>query len=56
MNNQRTYSMERLLRKLLAYPNRPAVVLMQAMPQGLKAFKLPFFWSGEAAESCLRPC
>lgn len=38
------------MRKLLAFPNAPAVVFMQALAQGVKVHSLPFYWSGGLQE------
>lgn len=41
-------SFERLLRKLLAFPNSPAVVLMEFLATGAKKHKVPFWATGES--------
>jgi hypothetical protein len=47
ISNTRTHAYERLLRKLLQLPNRPAVVLMQFLSTNVKQDDLPFYWTSE---------
>uniref|UniRef100_A0A383VEL6 SGNH hydrolase-type esterase domain-containing protein n=1 Tax=Tetradesmus obliquus TaxID=3088 RepID=A0A383VEL6_TETOB len=47
VNTQHAQAFERLIRKLLQLPHKPAVVLMQALAQGIYGARGLFYWTVE---------